>query len=286
MPAPSPKTLRGYLHRLFGSTAPKDGEAAVPGPDWHPHFGRIAGVSLDSWLSGFPADVQPRHSLVLATDERTGSELLCQLLGATGRLGRPSEYLNTSWMQRFIPDYPADVASQVAIAHRAGTTPNGCFSMKVHPWHIDRLLSEGTISHTFPTPTFVRLMRRDLLGQAISLHRARQTGRYHSHIQEERPAGFDAEAIGTTMRDLAANRARWDLYFARIGTSPLTVTYEELCADLFQVVHRVAAAMGETVDRTMVTSFTPIRRQADELSVEWRARYIHECGSVDRFDRL
>ncbi len=259
---------------------------ALPDDRWHPHFGSLAGHDLAGWLSGFPDHGPPRRSIILATDERTGSEWLCQLLGATGRLGRPSEYLNTVWMRRFIADYPDKVPAQVAIAHQVGTTANHCFSMKVHPWHLERLLQAATVSGTFPGATFVRLIRTDLLGQAISLYRARQTGSYHAHIAPARDGLFDANAIEGLIRNLAFNRARWDMYFARTGVTPLMFSYEELSADPRGVVRRIADSMGERIWWRDFAAVRSIRQQADSVSDEWRQRYVRERGTIDKFDLL
>jgi trehalose 2-sulfotransferase len=256
------------------------------GVEWHPHFGNIAGTDLATWLAGYPDQGAPERSIVLATDERTGSEWLCQLLGASGRLGRPSEYLNTSWMRRYIRDYPDDVPAQVAIAHRVGTTANRCFAMKIHPWHLDRLLERSTVSGTFPSAHFVRLTRRDLLGQAISLYRAQQTGRYHAHIPPERAVDFDADAIERMVQVLALNRARWEMYFARTGIRPLMLSYEDLRADPHCVVRQIAEYVGERVKRRDVTAAQPIGQQADSISAEWRERFVRARGSVDTFASL
>ncbi len=279
------RTVGGSLARR---AEPRRGERAARqralGADWHPHFGRIGGTSLETWLARYPDAVAPARSIVLATDERTGSEWLCQLLGATGRLGRPSEYLNTLWMQRFIPDYPPDVPAQLAIAHHVGTTGNGCFAIKLHPWHLDRLLAGATCSGAFPAPVFVRLLRHDLLGQAISLYRARATARYHFHHPERQAVAFDGDAIEAMLRELAANRARWDTYFARNAITPLVVSYEALRADPLDVVRRVAALVGETVRRRDILCPSPMRAQSDRQNEEWRARFVRERSDLDRFD--
>jgi LPS sulfotransferase NodH len=255
-------------------------------PEWHPHFGEIGAKDLASWLAGYPDHGAPERSIVLATDERTGSEWLCQLLGATGRLGRPSEYLNGPWMRRFLPDYPEDVRAQIAVAWRVGTTANRCFSLKLHPWHVGRLLQGGTLSNTCPAPFFVRLSRRDLLAQAISLCKARQTGSFHSHVIAKRDAVFDADEIERLLGELALNRANWDMYFARTGIRPLSLSYEELCGDPLGVTRRIAMLVGERVSRRDLAKVQPLRPQADAVSADWRARYIRERGSLDRFDPL
>lgn len=276
------RAVRGLL-AAFQRGEPAVGPNGV-GPDWHPHFGRISGSGLESWLARYPDVGPPTRSIVLATDERTGSEWLCQLLGATGRLGRPSEYLNTLWMRRFIPDYPDDVPAQLAIAHHVGTTGNGCFAMKLHPWHVDRLLAGAKHTATFPAPGFVRLLRHDLLGQAISLYRARATMSYHFHHTEKCAAAFDGAAIEAILRELVANRMRWDTYFARNAITPLVMSYEILRSDPLDVVLRIAGLVGETVRRRDILCPVPMGVQADAQNEEWRERFVRERADLNRFD--
>ena len=181
----------------------------------HPHFGDMRFTSTAEWCGQFISP-PPARSIVLATDERTGSEWLCQMLGATEKLGRPSEFLNEHWMRRFLPDYPSDAESQVRIAHLAGTTLNGVFAMKLHPWHFWKITEASLkLSDVFPAAIYVRLYREDLLGQAISLVRAQQTESFHSVSSDAAPAVFDSERIERTMKELAWNRQRWDRFFAR-----------------------------------------------------------------------
>lgn len=252
--------------------------------EWHPHFGPIGGKDLATWLAGYPPPGPPTRSIMLATDERTGSEFLCQVLGATNQLGRPSEYLNTYWMRRFIPDYPEDIGTQLDIAHRVGTTPNGCFAMKLHAVQLDRLLTGGRVEGAFPNPIFVRLYRRDLLGQAISLYRARYGSQYHAHLPPERPVAFDAAAIRQMMVELTRSNARWALYFARNGITPLAIAYETLAADVEPVVRAIADLAGVEARPIPVTK--PLRIQNDALSAEWRQRFLVECRDLNKLDEI
>ena len=89
-------------------------------PTWDPQFGEIAGQSVESWLDSLPPAPPVKRSIILATDERTGSEWLCQLMAATGVLGRPAEYFNPWWFKEFIADYPTDVGEQVALDRPRG----------------------------------------------------------------------------------------------------------------------------------------------------------------------
>lgn len=252
--------------------------------DWHPHFGRIGGKSLADWLADHPTVGPPVRSIMLATDERTGSEFLCQLMGATGVLGRPSEYLNTYWMRCFIADYPDDVAAQVAIAHQVGTTANRCFSMKVHLLQLERLLTGSRVEAAFPAPVFVRVYRRDLLAQAISLYRARYSGQYHAYVPPTRALDFDGAAIRALMIELAQGKARWELYFTRNGVQPLKLAYEDLVTDPDATIRAIArhagvGAVPRPVDR-------PLHIQRDDTSQAWRQQFLAECGDFNALDTL
>ncbi len=251
---------------------------------WHPHFGQIGGLDLQTWLAAYPDTAAPLRSILLASEERTGSEYLCQLIGATGRLGRPSEYLNTYWMRRFIADYPDDVGAQMTIAHRAGTTANRCFAMKAHAVHMDRLLTGGSVTAAFPDPVFVRLHRRDVVAQAVSLYRARYSNRYHAHVVAEREIEFDGEAIRQALIELVRAKARWQVYLARNAIAPLTIAYEDLAADPFAAVREIARRLGETIDARAVELASPLRVQHDAVSVVWKQRFLDEYRNLDVFE--
>ncbi len=254
--------------------------------DWHPHFGRIGGLDVRAWLAAYPPGAPPVKSIMLASEERTGSEFLCQLMGATGRLGRPSEYLNTYWMRRFIADYPDEVGAQMAIAHRVGTTANGCFAMKTHPVHIDRLLAGGSVAAAFPAPVVVRLHRRDLVAQAVSLYRARASNRYHAYVVAERDIEFDGEAIRQALIELARARARWEVYVARNALDPLMIAYEDLAADPCRAVSEIACRAGEWVEPRDLDLAAPLRVQTDGVSVAWKQRFLDEYRNLDALETI
>jgi LPS sulfotransferase NodH len=253
---------------------------------WHPHFGRIGGMDLPTWLAAYPEAAPPVKSIMLATEERSGSEFLCQLMGATGRLGRPSEYLNTYWMRRFIADYPDEAGAQMAIAHRVGTTANRCFAMKTHPAHIDRLLTGGSVTAAFPDPVFVRLHRRDLIAQAVSLYRARASNRYHAYVTAERDIDFDGEAIRQALIELARAKARWGVYFARNGIEPLMIAYEDLTADPYPIIREIARRASETVDPRDLDLASPLRAQNDGISAAWKQRFLDEYRGLDVLETI
>ncbi|GBR00972.1 Stf0 family sulfotransferase [Acetobacter oeni] len=258
---------------------------------WNPHFESLNNKNLETWLAGLPRTVAPKKTIIVASEERSGSEWLCQLMCATGRLGRPSEYLNAPWFRRFVPDYPEDVPAGISVAQRAGTTPNGCFAIKLHPWHFDKLQearAEGkmTFAEAFPNPCFVRIIRRDILGQAISLSRARQSGSYHAHVEATGRPVFNADEITGCIREIATNRERWELYFARNGLTPLVIEYETLMRAPAKSIRDIARYAKIPLGLFFRKPAKPIEIQRNTESAEWRAAYLKVAGDPGYLDRV
>lgn len=231
--------------------------------------------------------VAPRQSVILCTDERTGSHYLAERLAATGRLGRAYEYFNTEWMRTQYEDYPEDRGGQLDWAMRLGTTANGVFSVKLHPWTMDALAGTIDITRDWPAPCFVHLTRLDLLGQAISLHKAEQNRAYTSWTVPQAEAAYDGARIGALVRELAIRRERWEVYFARNGMTPLRLTYEALLTDPAGAVAAVARHAG--VRLTGIRSrgaWFRFDRQADAVNAAWRARFLADYKNTALLDDL
>jgi len=232
------------------------------------------------------ASHNPKKTVVLCTDERTGSHLLAQILASTGVLGRAYEYFNTSWMKEHHADYPESVAEQMLWAKRLGTTANGVFSLKLHPWAVDRISEEYDIGCDLPDPYFVLLHRNDLLGQAISVCKAYQTNAFTSWSEPKGEPVYDGCRIAQTLHDLALRRERWELFFARNGITPLRLEYADLVRKPQQIALDVARFAGVR-EFPILNRFEWHRfeRQADHINDEWRHRFISEFGGTRRLDR-
>jgi LPS sulfotransferase NodH len=135
-----------------------------------------------------------------------------------------------------------------------------------------------------PNPRFIHIEREDLLGQALSLVRARQSGRYVSWDAAAAEARYDRREIARALHGIAAGQARWRAYFARNGIMPLPLTYEQVATAPEGTVCAVARHIGleeeVAVDVGRVRS-TVLR---DGLSEEWRARFLAEAADLDKLD--
>ena len=93
-----------------------------------------------------------------------------------------------------------------------------------------------------------------LLGQALSLVRARQTLQWRSSQDVAGEPTYDALAINNQLGAIAGQEARWRLYFARNGIVPLRLEYEDLVADPQRAVSAIAALMGLAEAPKVVTA--------------------------------
>ncbi len=226
-----------------------------------------------------PAGAEGTRGYVICTTQRAGSNYLCQLLASTGVLGKPLDYFNTQGRRnRGWPDYPADPEQQLEIIRRHGATANGVYGLKLFAYDC-RALGALPWTTRLPGLRWIFLHRADLLGQALSLLTAKQTGRWRSTDGAGAPPAYDAAAIDREMRDIARDNEQWRLYFARNGIEPLVLSYENLAAAPDQVVQAIAALMAidaATVDPAQVD----LRVQRDASSQAWRTRYLAERRDV------
>jgi LPS sulfotransferase NodH len=226
---------------------------------------------IADWLAASPqpADVAQRGYIICATP-RSGSYFLCDLLRSTGVLGRPHEYFEPAAMRRHgAPDYPDDLARQIAMARTFGCTANGVFGTKLFPSQIDARALQ-TIMAGFGNPVLIFLEREDLLGQAISQTRAAQ-----AHWFTASPAPrFDAALIRDHLELLVRWNAEWRLCFTRRGIVPLRVSYEQVMADPDDAVAQIARALGLEPPPPIDPARLSMKVQRDALSAEWRERFL------------
>ena len=223
----------------------------------------------------------------ICTSGRSGSNLLCQYLSSTGLLGHPLEYFNAAGRRMFgLPDYPDEPDKQVDCIRTVGATRNGIYGVKIFPAQLDVVAKSIRWSERLPGLRFVRLGRRDLLGQAISWSRALQTGQWQSTVPACAPADYDADQIHQCLRAAASDDARWGIFFARNGIEPAAIMYEDLVADPQEAVDRVASIFGLCGVARIAPDKVDLVVQRDATTEEWRARFLAERRDLDAIGEL
>lgn len=236
---------------------------------------------------------QPERTLVIASSPRCGSHMLGHSLTETGRLGVPFEYLNArnlaEWQKRLGAGSPAEV---LAALMRVRTTPNGVFAIKAHYTQTDIIGGAEALLAALPAPRVVHIERRDLLRQAISYARARQTGVWISGQQGNgRSPRYDRDEIEDCLIDLARQNAAWRMAIASAGVPVLRVSFEDASRDIAAHIRAVAGLMEIELPEASVPATPPTARQSrEDETAEWIARYLAEMPRrrqpAGRFSRL
>jgi LPS sulfotransferase NodH len=220
-----------------------------------------------------PEDIR---GYVICTTARSGSNYVCQLLASTGRLGRAEEYFHAEARRRNgMADYPDDPEAQLGMVMSAGATPNGVYALKIFPNQFDAVAALRWPAR-LPNLTWVHLERRDLLGQAISMARAIQTGGFRAVHAPRREPVYDGAAINNALIQFIRDHARWRFHFARNGIDPVRLVYEDVMADPASAVRMLAAALGLSGEFVVDMNQVQVTVQRDALSEEWRGRFLAE----------
>ncbi len=237
---------------------------------------RHLGLALGSRLGLLPR-LADRGYVICATP-RSGSNYLCQLLASTGQLGKPQEYFNTHARRKFSdPGYPRDRYAQIDVVRSTGATPNGIYAAKILPLQYSRVIRKVDLFHALPQLEFVRLHRRDLLGQALSLSRVRQTGQIMASKQANAVPVYKVEDIKACIRDLQAREAIWDQVMREFGVQPLTLAYEDVMRDPQAAVDQVAELMS-LAPIPVNPALVRVTVQRDRETALWRQRFLADTG--------
>jgi LPS sulfotransferase NodH len=236
--------------------------------------------------------VTPSVSYLVCATNRSGSNLLCGLLKRTGVAGRPEEYF---W-RGFEPDWARSWGASGPVEYVLGAiregTREGVFGAKVMWFHMPNLLAKleavegreglddrALLEGTFPGLRFVWIWREDVVAQAVSFAKAKQTDQW-TDLAPRRPdrvARFDFAEIDRLVGEIEEQNAAWRRWFRANGITPFDVRYEDLVADMEGVTRRLLEFLGVAAPGDMAIE-PRHARQADSVNAEWAARYRRASG--------
>ena len=238
---------------------------------------------------GFSDGNPTTESYLICTSHRSGSNLLCQVLTDSKVAGKPGEYFSENLRARFtgllsLPENLTPIEFFRA-AMRRTTGANGLFGAKIMPRHLRHALQTirpafslsaqasdlAVLSALLPKPRFIWLRREDVLRQAISLARAKQTKAWNARKTPAAPAVFDFVQIEQCVAQIERANAFWEQWFSAEAIQPLRITYEQMVADHQQAIRALLAFVGQPITGDIPLPRLP--RQADALTDDWVNRY-------------
>lgn len=235
---------------------------------------------------------------------RSGSTMLCDLLGQTNVAGRPNSFFRDKSMDDFAEEWgvPAQNLSSFDAAYLNtaldhGTAGTGCFGLRAMwnnmPPLIARLAEHFPGYHSdvdvleaaFGPMQFIHLSRSDKVAEAVSLAIATQTGLWHRHADGQEmeriapPAAprYDADLIATEYAEVTQGDKDWRDWFAAQNITPHALSYEALAANPAQELAKMLDFLG--LDPKRATEVTPgTAKLATPLNQEWAAQFRIDAG--------
>jgi LPS sulfotransferase NodH len=247
-------------------------------------------------------------ALLICTTPRSGSWLLSDLLERTGKIAMGQEYFHVNYVPALAREYGlgslAITEEYISEIRRRAQEDGRLFSSKLHWVQINQLVDALRVVHpdlaaantpapelieaSLPGSRYLFLTREDKARQAISLFRALRTDTWWEHAAEGEPEEqgqaapeliADYLAIRWLEDVLVEQEAEWRRYFEVFAIEPLTVVYEQLCAEPGRVVRAVLDWLGL---QGAVASEGPsrLRRQADAETETMLVEYRDIRGSL------
>jgi LPS sulfotransferase NodH len=241
--------------------------------------------------------IAPTRSCLICSTPRSGSTYLCDLLAGTHLAGYPAEHFSFAQRHQWLEQWGiVNLDDYLPTALQEATSSNGIFSTKIMYTYLDRLvgdlrarfdLGDRTIpeilSYAFPNPVYVWISRQDKVRQAVSLHRAMQTGMWikRPNIPDSPDRlYFDYQHIDVWVRQMIEQDQAWDEFFRSHAIQPVRIIYEELAAAPQETVLTVLRELGVT--DSVEFSGSRLQRQADEISDRWVERYYKLKESLEK----
>lgn len=209
--------------------------------------------------------------------------------GFTGMLEEFSQELHATTIstvtaQRDYADYLIHVLEE-------GTTANGVFGAKVMWGYLGDFISNlrdipayralpvpELFSTVFPNLHYIRVVRKDKVGQAVSLWKAIQTWRWREDEaavssngigHQKRELQFQFELIDHLVRQIEEHELAWERFFDEAGIQPYCVVYEDLATNYEATALNILRYLGVSLPENHRFAARQMKRQADTLSEEW-----------------
>ncbi len=212
----------------------------------------------------------PGCLLVLFT-ARSGSTYLCRELERHFDVGKMAETLN-----------PAQI-SKSPIERRLSKRLSPWFAFKAGFKGVVGAECSGFVDTYLSDIVLIRLVRRDIVAQAVSLVKATQTRQWHLTDTVRQPARYNLAEIESAILKIASVADRLRAYAEGMGRPCEMLAYEDFSGGDTSGALSICDRLG--VPRRSIESpieHRPTERMGDEINEQWRERASREMGATAR----
>ncbi len=235
----------------------------------------------------------PAVRYVIYFTPRSGSSRLTDLIENAGGCGSPREFFNPTWMRKNAEFMGAQSLRDYLnlLTRRFGHT--GVFGCEITSGHMVAVFRGGRRFSELLRPTAsIFLIRENIIAQAVSASRMKQTGVAHNVGEVRANTGraefrYSPRQIHYYLGRLLYMERQLEGFFRRAGVEPLRISYEILTDNSpQQSVSRIAAHIGARAEQLDGLD-SRHQKIGDELSREYVARFRREhvrlVGKIDSY---
>jgi LPS sulfotransferase NodH len=248
----------------------------------------VGASSRPATASGPEVDVEtgnPR-SYVICTTARSGSNLFCNYLTNTRRLGRPGEMLNPDMVRtgRFArelqPDMPISTEAYFAWLTQTFSSKQGIFGIKLLYEDFENFVGFPIFQKFLTNSTIYVLRRRSKLKQAISYFFAEKTGQWVATdppLLSMQEVEFDFARIEQHLRRLTLQDTTWITHLEAMRLPYREIIFEDFLGDPHRYLAMIAEDVG--VDPSDMPVEASLREQKNPRSAEFANRFAALYGA-------
>lgn len=233
------------------------------------------GVMVDP---GYQPPKRPIGVFLLFSN-RCGSTYVAELLGSTGRINKPREWLNWPAVVRVAAKNEA-YSFDATLGLMTADAVDGRWAVKIGTDQFRHLKETGLLDKHFSSVVVIWSQREDLLAQAASLYVAQRTRQWSSTmaaVVSEDSIEFDLKAFRAEMLWLESERANAETLLREYGWPATPIVYERVLENPQQALQSALDAIGipdARIDLTMVE----IEKQESEKKAAFAHMYREQLG--------
>lgn len=216
-------------------------------------------------------------SYFICFTNRCGSNLLASAIASDGQLKQAEESLNFKYViNRSRENSLHSLGAYLTWLADAKKSGQGIFGSKASVGQLMFLYEQGLLEKIGSEQKYIHIMRKDVVGQAISMFIASKTGGWTSeHETRKENIEFSSEHLVRIVQTINLRNKMFSSFFSSVGVQPMVLYYEDLLASPNQYVAAIGKFLG-VEGLTYVPERVPYKKQANELNAIFKSMLLEQ----------
>ncbi|MEM6609203.1 MAG: Stf0 family sulfotransferase [Pseudomonadota bacterium] len=219
---------------------------------------------------------------------RSGSTWLTDVATRTGQIGRPDEAFNPRFLSRMMRSLNAGTLAEYCAVLRRRRSSGGVFGFEITHHQLRAVFGDhASFRAYFPRPKIFWLIRRDIIAQAVSLYKMRQTRIAHATdaifddiAERDHDIVYSPDDIAHWVNHILVAEQRSERLFQEAGWQPMRLCYEtNIRLGAKPTLNRMAEHLGLPPVMRAPSGASVHRKIATSKNSDFSARFRAENAS-------